>query len=72
MTALLTRNRPASAPASEVSAPAIAALIANVQTTADEMRGDVSHRQFRQTVRDRGRSCNQAWAPIRSAALSRW
>jgi hypothetical protein len=36
------------------------------------MRGDVSHRQFRQTVRDRGRSCNQAWAPIRSAALSRW
>jgi hypothetical protein len=47
----------------------IATLIASLETNMDELRSAVSHREFREFIRDRDRSHEEAWVPIRTAAL---
>ena len=55
-------------PERESSSEAVAALIANLESNAEELK-TVSHRAFREYIRDRGRSQVEAWRPIRAAAL---
>lgn len=52
------------------SSESIAALIASLETNVVELRSAVSHREFREFIRDRDRSHEQAWEPIRTAALA--
>lgn len=50
--------------------PAIASLIASLETNIGEFHSHVSHREFREFVRDYGRSVEEAWEPIRTNALN--
>lgn len=73
MPALFKRNRRDEDDA-QSSSERMAALIANLETSAGEMRA-ISHRQFREYIRDRDRSHDEAWDPIRMAARTangRW
>lgn len=47
----------------------VAALIANLEANVGELR-TVSHRAFREYIRDQRRARDEAWAPIRHAALN--
>lgn len=49
---------------------AVAALIANLETNVGDLRARVSHREFREFIRDNRRSLDEAWVPIRTAARS--
>jgi len=50
--------------------PAIASLIASLETNVGQLHANISHREFREFVRDYGRSVEEAWEPIRTSALN--
>jgi hypothetical protein len=49
----------------------IANVIASVDATVDQLRADLSQREFRQFISARARATDQAWAQIRSAGRLR-
>jgi hypothetical protein len=53
----------------EPPSPLVAAVIASVGATAEGLRGELSHREFREQVRAYGRSCDEVLLDIRRAAL---
>jgi hypothetical protein len=67
MPALFRRNRRDEEDGYQGSSKRMAALIADLNTNASEMRA-ISHREFREFIRDRDRSHDLAWDPIRHAA----
>jgi hypothetical protein len=72
MPAILKRNRTAVPAQDEQSTVSIATLMANVELSVGALRADkVSHREFREFVRDRAHAEHDAWAPIRSERFSR-
>ena len=64
-------EQPDPEPEPEKTSPVVAALIASVEMTASELHDELSRGEFRQMVRDRNRSEDEAWRPIRAAALAR-
>ncbi len=62
---------PAAEQSDRPSAALVAAVIASVEDCADQLHGHVSHRQFRELVRARGRLCDEALLELRRAALAR-
>ncbi len=73
MPALLKRipSFPAAKTQPEPSSPLVAAVIASVGGGAEGLRGELSHREFRELVRARGRSCDEVLLELRRAALQR-
>jgi hypothetical protein len=49
------------------SAAAVASLLADLENNVAGPQA-VSHRDFRDYIRDRGRAQDEAWVPIRAAA----
>lgn len=71
MPALFRRSRPEDDDVevhSSSSPPSVAALIADHLEAASEEERTLSHREFREYVRDRGRSQDEALSAIRAAA----
>ncbi len=64
----LFRRAPGEPEPEPTPSEAMAALIASLETNVGELRAKVSHREFREFIRDSGRSHAEAWAPIRTAA----
>ena len=67
MPALFRRSRGDEEDDYQGSSDRMAALIANLESNVSEMRA-ISHREFREFIRERDRSHDQAWDPIRHAA----
>jgi hypothetical protein len=58
-------------PETEEPLQSVAAVIADLESRVGQSQGDISHREFRELVRERARSHEEAWMPIRNAALGR-
>lgn len=53
------------------SSRVVAAVLANLEDSAGSMRGQMSRREFRAQVQERGRSCDEVLLELRRAALIR-
>lgn len=70
----ILKQRPMALPAeaeSRSSSALVAAVIASVEDCAGHFHNELSDREFRELVRARGRSCDEALLELRRAALVR-